>query len=205
MYKVFIDNRPIFFIDKSTPFSPGIGALNRAIGTAQELQKAIKQFEEDKLLEKMYLSVDDVPKMWGVFKGLYTYIEAAGGLVKNEEGNALFIFRNGKWDLPKGKLELGELVEEGAMREVEEECGVVNLTIVEPLPSTYHTYVMKGKSVLKRTHWFLMATQHQNNLIPQEEEGITQVIWAGAEKQEELLKNTYPSIIDVINANRPTP
>ena len=77
------------------------------------------------------------------------------------------IFRNSKWDLPKGKLEVGENIQECAIREVEEECGISNLEIVSELSSTYHTYEMNGKAILKRTYWFKMNTNYDNKLLPQ--------------------------------------
>jgi ADP-ribose pyrophosphatase YjhB (NUDIX family) len=127
-------------------------------------------------------------------------VKAAGGLVYNTEGKLLIIFRNGKWDIPKGKVEKGESIEETALREVEEECGISNLNIVDPVPFiSYHTYNHKGKNVLKPTYWYRMSCADDLALVPQTEEGITQVKWANKTfVKNEVLKNTYNSIKNLI-------
>ena len=126
-------------------------------------------------------------------------IEAAGGLVFNKDGDILMIFRNGKWDLPKGKLEIGESVEECAIREVEEECGIVGLDIIEKLLETYHTYNMDGEEVLKKTYWYKMKTDYSAKLIPQLEEGITKVSWIDKDQITEKIRNSYGNISDVLD------
>ena len=125
-------------------------------------------------------------------------VEAAGGLVFNKDGDILMIFRNGKWDLPKGKLEIGESVEECAIREVEEECGIYGLDIIEKFLETYHTYNMDGEEVLKKTYWYKMKTDYSAKLIPQLEEGITKVSWIDRNQILEKLKNCYGNISDVL-------
>ena len=125
-------------------------------------------------------------------------IEAAGGIVKNPEGKYLFIYRNDKWDLPKGKIEKGEKVKEAAVREVEEECGIKVNTLEEKICKTYHTYIYKGEVVLKKTHWFKMGYKGKAKLVPQLEEGITDVRWFKKEDVATIVKNTFPSIIDVL-------
>lgn len=127
-----------------------------------------------------------------------TLIEAAGGLVKNENGDYLFIFRNDKWDLPKGKIEKDEKVKEAAVREVEEECGIKVTGLEEKICKTYHVYLNRGEVVLKKTHWFDMKCQDQLKLKPQKEEGITDVRWFQAEHIEPIMANTFPSIMDVL-------
>ena len=109
------------------------------------------------------------------------------------------IFRNGKWDLPKGKLELNEDIKKCALREVEEECGVKNLVIIKKIKDTYHTYSINDKQILKKTTWFLMKTNFLGNLSPQVSEGITNVVWLNNNQVEQKLKNTYGNIKDVLN------
>jgi 8-oxo-dGTP pyrophosphatase MutT (NUDIX family) len=106
-----------------------------------------------------------------------TLIEAAGGIVKNENNQYLFIYRNNKWDLPKGKIEKGEKVKEAAVREVEEECGIEVSRLGKSLCKTYHAYISREEVVLKKTYWFKMRCEQQNKLVPQLEEGITDVRW----------------------------
>lgn len=127
-------------------------------------------------------------------------IKAAGGLVESAKGNYLFIFRNKKWDLPKGKIEKGEGMREGAWREVEEECGVKVNTNDEKLCKTYHVYTLGSKIVLKKTNWYRMTVKGEPKLIPQREEGITKAVWLSKAELEPVIANTYPSIMDVLEA-----
>jgi 8-oxo-dGTP pyrophosphatase MutT (NUDIX family) len=125
-------------------------------------------------------------------------IEAAGGLVKNENDEYLFIYRNSKWDLPKGKIEKDEKIKVAAVREVEEECGIKVSNLDDKICKTYHVYVMKGEVVLKRTHWFKMRCKGQEKLKPQKDEGITDARWFKKDHIEPIIANTFPSIIDVL-------
>jgi len=148
---------------------------------------------------KEYILLTDRPKM--LFKKIKKdceLIKAAGGLVKSAEGNYLFIFRNKKWDLPKGKVEKGEKMKETALREVEEECGVKIHTNDEKLCRTYHVYVLNNKLVLKKTNWYSMTVKGEPKLIPQKEEGITKAVWLSEIELKPVLKNTYPSIVQVL-------
>ena len=131
------------------------------------------------------------------FKEKVTFIQAAGGLVLNNE-HILLIFRRGKWDLPKGKLDEDENLPDAAVREVEEETGINNLKITKLITVTYHTYYQDNDFVLKETHWYLMETSEADNLQPQTEEDITECIWADANDLNTYLLNTHPSIADVL-------
>ncbi len=141
-----------------------------------------------------------VEENWQGFCSKFIMVKAAGGLVFNKDGAILMIFRNGKWDLPKGKLEIGESVEECAIREVKEECGVSGLEIESELLKTYHTYNINDSDILKNTYWFLMTTKSEQKLTPQTEEGITDVKWCSEKEVEDNLNNSYPSIIDIFNS-----
>ena len=125
-------------------------------------------------------------------------IKAAGGVVFNQKKELLMIFRNGKWDLPKGKLETGENIEECAIREVQEECGVNNLHIVSKLSDTYHTYTLNDNKVLKHTSWFRMITNFEGKLSPQINEGITKVEWVKEDEVAERLKNAYVNLVELL-------
>ena len=125
-------------------------------------------------------------------------IKAAGGLVKSEQGAYLFIYRNDKWDIPKGKIEKGEKVKEAAVREVEEECGIKVSSLEDKICKTYHSYIYKGEVVLKKTHWFKMRSKGQEKLKPQKEEGITDARWFKKGDIAPIVKNTFPSIMDVL-------
>jgi 8-oxo-dGTP pyrophosphatase MutT (NUDIX family) len=127
-----------------------------------------------------------------------TLIEAAGGMVINSKGEYLFIYRNDKWDLPKGKLEKGEKIKECAVREVEEECGIMISELGKKICRTYHTYTIKGEVVLKKTYWYKMKYSEAEKLTPQKEEGITDVRWFRKGHIDAIIKNTFPSILDVL-------
>ena len=138
-----------------------------------------------------------ITEYWEKFCSNYTLIKAAGGVVYNQKKELLMIFRNGKWDLPKGKLETGENIEECAIREVQEECGIDNLQIISKLKDTYHTYELNVKDVLKRTCWFRMITNFQGDLSPQIKEGITKVEWVKQDEIAERLKNAYANLVEL--------
>lgn len=127
-------------------------------------------------------------------------IRAAGGLVKNEKGKVLFMFRRGKWDLPKGKLDPGESLETCALREVKEETGVRELEMINFLMVTEHEYEERDCVILKETHWYLMKANGDQVLIPQIEEDITDLRWLGASEFNIVQRNTYPAILDVLKA-----
>lgn len=122
------------------------------------------------------------------------FIHAAGGLVQNGLGDFLMIKRKGFWDLPKGKIETGENDEEGALREVEEETGLVGMHIEKHLVDTFHTYELKGKWVLKRSCWYFMKCEGAPALTPQIEEEIERVEWCSSELLEARLTKSYATI-----------
>jgi 8-oxo-dGTP pyrophosphatase MutT (NUDIX family) len=115
-------------------------------------------------------------------------------LVYNKKGEVLFIFRNGKWDLPKGGTNKGEEIEDTAMREVEEETGVGKLKVTKKLQKTYHVFKRNGKYRLKITHWFEMTSDYDGTLVGQAEEGIEKVAWLNPVQIKEALKNSYENI-----------
>ncbi|MFZ4102615.1 MAG: NUDIX hydrolase [Sphingobacterium thalpophilum] len=126
-------------------------------------------------------------------------IKAAGGLVNNEDHQYLFIFRNGKWDLPKGKLDPGETSKIAAVREVEEECGVQINKLGPKICNTYHIYAMNDERILKKTSWYRMSAVNQQELVPQLDEGITDVRWLAPGDFGMIRQNTYPLIRDLLN------
>jgi 8-oxo-dGTP pyrophosphatase MutT (NUDIX family) len=141
--------------------------------------------------------VGDLPTSINLFKQHFAFIKAGGGVVLNTHNSLLAIYRKGKWDLPKGKLDDGETIEECALREVEEETGVRNLKLGKLICSTYHLYT-QNKSIFKQTDWFEMKTDSQE-LKPQVEEGIDEAIWVEKKQIDELFQQTYDSIKYVLN------
>ena len=154
-------------------------------------------FKSDKNIRKLCLEGDPA-KIWKEFKGMFKYIKAAGGLVKNSKGEYLLIFRNKKWDLPKGKMEKGETPEETAVREVEEECGINELILGHRLRSSYHIYELKGKMTIKRSFWFEMNTPSDKIPEPQYEEGIEKAVWIKTSEFEGLKDEMFPSVWDIL-------
>ncbi|MCU0434457.1 MAG: NUDIX domain-containing protein [Bacteroidia bacterium] len=199
MYKVFINNRPLELA--AAPFSGNYrqGVLFLRYDAPPLMREIILQAHAmgDKFPEVLLIH-EDVNTLLRDFENSCTVIEAAGGRVTNAEGKTLMIFRSGKWDLPKGKIDPGESASEAALREVEEECGISGLSIVKELITTWHTYMQGNEPVIKKTYWFQMQCTDTRKLIPQAEEGITQAEWLDDVGLYQALKNTYRSVADVL-------
>lgn len=154
---------------------------------------------EDGLTTTTVFVVGDVETNWKRFVKQFKLIEAAGGVVLNEADEWLFIHRLGRWDLPKGKLEKDENPKEAATREVSEECGIPEPTIIARITDSYHVYPLKGDRILKRTYWYLMRSSTTDALVPQAEEGITDVRWVSKYQVAVVAADSYGSIRQVID------
>ena len=199
MYKVFVENKVIYFTDDEG----NCNQLSKGV-TITFFSEEITSFIVDLIFNDAKIEhINIVVKNYGAafvnFQKYFKIIEAAGGVVKNTENKKLFIYRLDKWDLPKGKIEKGEGIRDAALREVEEECGINNLTINNALPETFHIYKHKEKMIFKRTYWFDMSSDFEGELVPQLEENITKVEWlTDAQIEEKVLKNTYASINELL-------
>jgi len=163
---------------------------------AKIIEELHKKNETD--FHSLYIIVDNKKAFKQKIISLYSLVEAAGGLVQNSEGQFLWIYRLGKWDLPKGKLEKNESFKFAAVREVEEECNV-KAELQAKLCTTYHTYTHKNQRVLKRTKWYMMHTSQKGKLIPQAEENIEKVEWlTKTQMSKNAITDTYSSIRYVI-------
>ena len=129
-----------------------------------------------------------------------TAIVAAGGLVTNKKGELLMIFRRSFWDLPKGKLDPGESIPACAVREVQEETGLRELELGKLIGLTYHEYFDKwlNQEVRKETHWYSMQIKSEQQLIPQLEEDITEIIWADRTQVARFMQQTYANIVEIV-------
>jgi 8-oxo-dGTP pyrophosphatase MutT (NUDIX family) len=156
------------------------------------VQLIVKIFQNK--IQKAYLYHPDEKEILKTLKSKIPVSKAGGGLVYNKKGEVLFIFRNGKWDLPKGGTEKWEEIEETAMREVEEETGVNNLKITKKLQKTYHIFKRNGVYRLKITHWFEMTSDFEGIPIGQIEEGIEKAVWLHPNDIPEALKKSYENI-----------
>lgn len=157
------------------------------------------QVLKESLVAAVYQFVSPNPKIaMKYFFSNFKKIKAAGGIVKSDD-QQLFIKRNGKWDIPKGKMEKGEKPRETAIREIQEECGLKGeLTIESKLMKTYHCYFMDEQSVLKKTTWFVLNYNGSKTTKAQSEEGITEVVWLKKSQLAKVKKNTYFSVLDVL-------
>ncbi|MGY4386571.1 8-oxo-dGTP pyrophosphatase MutT (NUDIX family) [Pedobacter sp. UYP24] len=197
-YRIYINENTLFISD----------SVPKQLKNIQQLEK--KDFNLPSFYKNLvkgtptdYILVDSDPELlFKKIKKSCELIKAAGGLVENAKGDYLFIFRNKKWDLPKGKVEKGEKMKEAGLREVEEECGVKIAVNGKKLCKTYHVYVLGNKLVLKKTNWYKMAVKGEPKLIPQKEEGITKALWLSSDELKPVLKNTFPSIVQVLEAGK---
>lgn len=171
----------------------------------RQLKKDFKTFEKDVKNQKLIIwSTKKEDKLKKKFFEIFSRINAAGGLVKNEKGERLFIFRLGKWDLPKGKLNGNETPKDAAIREVKEETGLKELIITGLLPSTFHIYSRKEKQILKQTFWFRMEAQSTQPLIPEIKEDITEARWIPDNSIQMVLENTYKTIKELVGIDGDT-
>jgi 8-oxo-dGTP pyrophosphatase MutT (NUDIX family) len=199
MYKVFIYNKPIFFMETSE-----VSALNGSVKTftcenEEDRESLLSLHRNSNTSKPFYVVNANLKKLMKLFFDGHKNIEAAGGIVENKAGEILFIDRLGYWDLPKGKVEKDEELRTAAVREIEEECGINNPVIKKKLLKTFHTYSAKSKKYYKTTHWYLLSYDGDEELMPQEEEGITDVRWVDPQQMDEQKGRTYNSIIDVLD------
>jgi 8-oxo-dGTP pyrophosphatase MutT (NUDIX family) len=189
MYKIFVGDKPIILSTKPNE-KKGVKnyKLKRVI-----LRNVIRKLNNSSIKEACLVHKNEKTLLKRFLKKAPNVI-AGGGKVYNEKGKVLFIFRNGKWDLPKGKIENNESIEQTAIREVEEETGVKGLKIIKPLETTYHIFKRRGRYRIKITYWFEMQTSFDGKLFPQEKEGITKVKWLGKKKIKKAMKNSYANI-----------
>lgn len=196
MYKVFIENRAIIFTDiipkKKNSFWVKSNTLQ---SIAVDLIPLIRETVPNLVI---YVYAKEIDTEFERLFNPFEKIEAAGGIVRRKQ-RFLFIKRNGIWDIPKGKLVINESIEACAIREIEEECGLKNPQIVDFICLTYHTYEYKGRPTLKKTYWYSLKYEGDKLLNPQIEEGITEVKWMKFTAIEKVRKNTFSSIIEVLD------
>jgi len=166
----------------------------------EDISKILFEFEHNDKIKHSVFFTDKVEETLSIFSQQYKIIEAAGGIVKNPSEEILAIFRLGKWDLPKGKMEKNEKPEFTAEREIAEECGISGHTLKAKICKTYHTYKIADKKILKKTHWYAFTIENIPNLIPQTIENIEEARWVSKKEFSKLLEHSYPSIRQVFKA-----
>jgi ADP-ribose pyrophosphatase YjhB (NUDIX family) len=199
--KIYFDEKPVYLCDEINEELKEVLHHPDAIFIDEISTPAINSLLHEIKKEQFHAGVllhEDLEKLKKQFFKHFDLIEAAGGIVQNNQKELLFIYRLDKWDLPKGKVEAGEAIADCAVREVEEETGVTHLTIEQKIGETYHTYNAYGKHYLKTTHWYYMTCPSKQILVPQTEENIDQIKWVSTKDINEPLSNTYPSIKDIL-------
>ncbi len=196
MYKVFVNNQSIQFVKNfNNQLFENDNIEVYQYHSYRAMLSVISDFIDKNITKQLYIYCPErLAEVFSFFKSKYIEVKAGGGLVKNKEDEYLFIFRRGKWDLPKGKIDKGETIKECAIREIEEETGIDRLEIIKKLPDTYHIYLEKNKTILKHCYWFLMQTDSENELKPQTMEDITKAEWLDENQLNKVLNNTYVSI-----------
>jgi ADP-ribose pyrophosphatase YjhB (NUDIX family) len=200
-YDVYIAGRSVRFTEGSIKQSDDRTRRVIEVRSRKELRELVQRLnngEEEGGVEVTGQEFDP----WQAFQDDHVFVLAAGGVVEDEHGRLLAIKRLGKWDLPKGKVEKGEAVETGAVREVQEECGLEEVGLTKFVTSTWHTYERKGKQHLKRTDWFLMHASSKQPLTAQTEEDIEEVRWLDIDGVRMMEADTYPSLLPVLEAWR---
>lgn len=202
-YKIYFDHKPLFLadqIDKEIePFTHHDDTVLIDEFSTPALHALIHEMHQPKIHAGIFVH-QDLAQLRKAFWKKFTLVPAAGSLVLNEQEQLLFIFRKGKWDLPKGKREAGESPETCALRETAEETGLTNLSLIKPLCTTFHTYVENGKALLKETAWYSLKASGPQELVPQIAEQITDITWADPKALAAYKANTYLSILDVLKA-----
>ena len=189
MLQIFYKEKPIIISDKKSDLKNSL-IIDPELVENLDLLKLLTK----KKINSIGVFSNEFELIINIFKKKFPEIIAAGGKVINNKSEILFIYRNKKWDLPKGKAEKNENISQTALREVEEETGIKNLSIIKPLDKTYHIFKRGGKNYLKTTYWFEMKSDFNGKFKPQKKEGITRVEWIGIENLSSILPKSYANI-----------
>jgi 8-oxo-dGTP pyrophosphatase MutT (NUDIX family) len=199
--KIYFDDKPLFLCNEVDSTIEPYVHHDDAVFIDELDAHTVKSMIHEMQLEKVHAGVFYHPDLEVLRKAFYkkfTAIQAAGGLVQNEKKELLMMLRRGKWDLPKGKLDKGEKLEDCAVREVEEETGLKKVKLVSPLCITYHTYHEGARFILKESHWYTMKVTGEQQLIPQTEEDILEIKWVTPKEAQQLYSLCFPSVVDVL-------
>ncbi len=203
MYKIYINAvevllKPSQHIDIQDITVPGTHIVAYD-GIKTHIIEHLQFIEKSQSAFRYIIHHTDFPKLKNDFKSHFREIKAAGGLVKNETNQFLFIHRRGSWDLPKGKIEKNETKRAACLREVGEETGINRMEIIERICVTRHTYRSSvGRRLIKKTYWYLVTAPKQT-LIPQAKEDIDMATWMALSTFLNRHRKVYPNILDVIH------
>lgn len=201
--KIFFNDKPLFLCDdvnaELQPYVHHDDAVFIDELNLHTVKSMIHEMQDASIHAGVFFH-RDLEELKTMFFKKFTPVKAAGGFVLNENKEILMMFRRGKWDLPKGKMDKKESFEECAIRETEEETGLKNITLISPLITTYHTYHEGTRYILKETKWFRMKVNGEQKLTPQAEEQITKLEWVGKNNLKNYMQNSFPSVKDVLEA-----
>jgi len=201
-YKIYHNGTPVFLTTPEGAQALGfqtdkVTYVAQYVGNKKSLRNYLDLLDKNKNLRAVVLYHPDLEMLWADFQDMFKVLEAAGGYVQNVQNELLVFYRRGSWDMPKGKIDPGESPEQAAIREVQEETGLVNVSLGDFLAHTYHTYEEKGKRILKKTWWYRMQTA-DTVLVPQIEEDIEEIHWVEPKAWLESGVVVYPNIREVI-------
>lgn len=197
MHKIYFDRRTIIICRPEEATLSDPNAVEFHFKQPSDISALVEMFELSSTLEKIYIPSAEPEDCYKKICGEFREVNAAGGLVENRRGDYLLIKRGGLWDLPKGHQEAGEDIKVTALREVQEETGVDDLSLGDLICVTDHCYKRNGIWHLKHTWWYRMYYLKPLDLTPQTEEDITKAAWVAKSSLPPFLKNTYPSIKEV--------
>jgi 8-oxo-dGTP pyrophosphatase MutT (NUDIX family) len=204
--KIYFNEKPLFLCDAVDevlqPFVHHDDAIFIDELNTHTVKTMIHEMEQPEIHAGVFYH-SDLEVLRKAFYKKFSLVLAAGGLVQNINSEILMIFRRGKWDLPKGKLDLGETLETCAVREVEEETGLQKVKLLSPLTVTYHTYHEGARSILKESHWYSMKVTGEQKLVPQTNEGIQEIRWVKPQGLPQYYKEAFPSVVDVLKLLSP--
>jgi len=199
--KIYFNDKPLFLCDAVDetlqPYIHHDDAVFIDELNSHTVKSMIHEMEQPEVHAGVFYHAG-LSELKKAFYKKFTLVIAAGGLVQNEKKEILMIFRRGKWDLPKGKLDKGETLEDCAVREVEEETGLQQVKLLSPLTVTYHTYHEGTRFILKESHWYNMKVSGDQKLVPQTEEDIQEIKWVKAVDLPKYMKVAFPSVVDVL-------
>ena len=201
--KIYFNDKPLFLCDEIDKTIKPLIHHDDAVFIDELNAHTVKTMIHEMQQPGIHAGIFYHPRLEELKKAVgkkFALIKAAGGLVKNENDKALMIFRRGKWDLPKGKLNKNESIEHCAVREVEEETGLKNVELKSPLLITYHTYHEGTKYILKESHWFTMNVTGEQKLTPQTEEDIFDIQWVDQKDIKSYAPKAFPLILDIMEA-----
>lgn len=197
MHKIYFDRRTIIICRPEEATLSDPNAVEFHFKQPSDISALVEMFELSSTLEKIYIPSAEPEDCYKKICGEFREVNAAGGLVENRRGDYLLIKRDGLWDLPKGHQEAGEDIKVTALREVQEETGVDDLSLGDLICVTDHCYKRNGIWHLKHTWWYRMYYLKPLDLTPQTEEDIIKAAWVAKSSLPPFLKNTYPSIKEV--------